>query len=263
MKYLISLFIIFLLTVTMVNAQTRVQWLGQSAFLITSQNGKKILIDPYLTQNPKTPKKLKKLKHYQDVDLILISHGHFDHLGDYQKLLKLNKKMKISMNPDMASSLISRNQFKGERYVPFNKSGTITPIGPGINITLVKAEHSSSVMVNKKAHYGGEPSGFIMEFEDGKKIYHMGDTGLFGDMKLIGSYYRPDLVLIPIGGTYTMGPKEAAYAIKEMIKPNVVIPMHYHTFPVLSGSPAEFKKHLGRSMSSRVKVLKPGESYNL
>ena len=145
----------------------------------------------------------------------------------------------------------------------FNKGGTITPL-PGIKVTAVHAEHSS-VLVWKNAasgkdetHVGGEPLGFIIELENGFRIYHMGDTGLFGDMKFIAEYYKPDLVLIPIGGNFTMGPVDAAYAIREWLKPKFVIPMHYGANPLGKGTPAELLQALGTS-STKVLALKPGE----
>ena len=145
-----------------------------------------------------------------------------------------------------------------------NKSGTIMPLGPGIKITMVRAEHSSE-LVHKDAatgkdeiHVGGEPVGFVIELENGFKIYHAGDTGLFGDMKLIGDYYKPDLVLIPIGGHFTMDPKDAAYATREWLKPRFAIPIHYATFPPLKGTPQEYMQALGQT-STKVFPINPGD----
>jgi L-ascorbate metabolism protein UlaG (beta-lactamase superfamily) len=150
-----------------------------------------------------------------------------------------------------------------EQLPRFNKSGTIAP-APGIKVTAVHAEHSSVLVWKNPAtgkdetHVGGEPLGFIIELENGFRIYHMGDTGLFGDMKFIAEYYKPDLVLMPIGGNFTMGPADAAFAIREWIKPKTVIPMHYGTNPLAKGMPSELVQALGAS-STRVLVLKPGE----
>ena len=147
-----------------------------------------------------------------------------------------------------------------------NKSGTVMPFAdvPKVKITAVKAEHSSAYVWKNpntdknETHVGGEPLGFIVELENGLKIYHMGDTGLFSDMKFIADYYKPDVVLIPIGGNFTLGPNDAAYAIKEWFKAKTVIPMHYGTNPLAKGTAAEFLQAIGTN-SSIVKVLKPGE----
>jgi L-ascorbate metabolism protein UlaG (beta-lactamase superfamily) len=145
----------------------------------------------------------------------------------------------------------------------FNKSGTIMP-APGIKVTAVRAEHSS-VLVWKnpatgkdEAHYAGEPVGYIIELENGFRIWHMGDTGLFSDMKFIADYYKPDLVLMPIGGHFTMAPADAAFATREWIKPRTVIPMHYGANPLGKGTPEEFIRALGDS-GARVLPLKPGD----
>jgi L-ascorbate metabolism protein UlaG (beta-lactamase superfamily) len=147
----------------------------------------------------------------------------------------------------------------------FGKSGTVAPFGPtGLKITAVHAEHSSELVWKNPAtdkeetHFGGVPVGYVIELENGFKIWHMGDTGLYGDMKLVGETYKPDLVLIPIGGHFTMGPRDAATAVRDMIKPRYAIPMHYGTFPLLSGTPAEFTAALGAS-ATRVLVPEPGQ----
>jgi len=144
-----------------------------------------------------------------------------------------------------------------------NKGGTVTPIGPNIKITMVHAEHSSELVWKDAAgkdntYSAGEPVGFIITLENGMKVYHMGDTGLFGDMKLIGDYYKPDIILMPIGGHFVMPPEDAAYATKNWLHPKHVIPMHYGTFPPLKGTPDEYKAALGAS-STQVHALKPGE----
>ena len=141
------------------------------------------------------------------------------------------------------------------------------PLGSGIRITMVHAEHSSEVVYTdpsskkKTVHPGGEPAGYIIELENGFKIYHAGDTGVFADMKFIGEYYKPDLALIPIGGHFTMDPAHAAYAIRTMLKVKKVIPMHYGTFPPLKGTPQELKKLLN-DFEAEIIVMKPGETRN-
>jgi L-ascorbate metabolism protein UlaG (beta-lactamase superfamily) len=243
--------------------KTEVQWLGQATTKITTPGGKVIVIDPWLTSNPKTPEQYKKLEALGKVDLILVSHGHFDHFADAAALAKLNNAP-VYGPAGLLQSAGALGILPAELAKGFGKSGTVTPIGADIKITSVHAEHSSELVWKNPAtgkdevHVGGEPVGFIVELENGFKIYHMGDTGLFGDMTMIGNYYKPDLILIPIGGYYTMGPKEAAVATRDLIKPKYAIPIHYGTFPLLKGTPAQYSEALGKS-STKVLALNPGE----
>ncbi len=245
-------------------ADVTVQWLGQAAFKITSPGGKVIVIDPFITRNPKTPAEHKDLKKLGKVDLILVTHGHGDHLGDTGALAKMTGA-KVAMNADMGSTVGSLGIVPGKQLIRFNKSGPITPIGAGITVTMVRAEHSSTIVhkdpTSGKAvvHPGGEPSGYIIKLENGFTIYHAGDTGVFGDMKWIGDYYKPDLALLPIGGHFTMDPTHAAYAQKMLLKAKNVVPMHFGTFPPLKGTPAQFKAALGDAASTMVE-MKPGET---
>ena len=244
------------------SGKTEVLWLGQSAFRITSPGGKVIVVDPWLKLNPLTPAIYKNLDALGKVDVLLVSHGHFDHFAD-APALALMHKVPMYAPGDMNQSAALLGILPPELLPRFNKGGILTPV-PGIQVTAVHAEHSS-VLVWKNAttgqsetHVGGEPLGYIIELEDGFKIYHMGDTGLFGDMKFIGDYYKPDLVLMPIGGNFTMGPVDAAFATREWLKPKTVIPMHYGANPLGKGTPAEFIQALGAT-STRVLALKPGE----
>jgi L-ascorbate metabolism protein UlaG (beta-lactamase superfamily) len=240
------------------------QWFGQSAFKITRANGKVILIDPFISKNPKTPEKLKDLSKLGNVDLILLTHGHGDHIGDTVEIAK-STGAKVALNADMGHTFASVGWLPYKQLIRFNKSGPIAPLGPGVTITMVRAEHSSEVVYVdpttkvKTVYPGGEPCGYIIELEDGFKIYHAGDTGVFGDMKFIGSFYEPDLSLLPIGGHFTMDPEHAAYAVRELLKSKMVMPMHYGTFPPLKGTPAQFKQALG-SFPTKVIVMKPGET---
>jgi L-ascorbate metabolism protein UlaG (beta-lactamase superfamily) len=245
--------------------KVELQWFGQSAFKLTSNSGKVIVIDPWLRLNPATPAEFKDLPKLGKVDLILVSHGHFDHIADAPALAVMNQA-RVYAPGDLNQTLTVLNVLPPELAPRMNKSGTVSPFAdaPKIKITTVKAEHSSAYVwknpvTNKdETHVGGEPVGFIIELENGFKIYHMGDTGLFSDMKFIADYYKPDVVLIPIGGNFTMGPVDAAYAVREWLKVKTVIPMHYGTNPLAKGTPAEFVQTLGQS-SSEIRVLKPGE----
>jgi L-ascorbate metabolism protein UlaG (beta-lactamase superfamily) len=227
--------------------------------------GKVIVIDPYLTANPKTPEQYKKLEALGKVDLILVTHGHLDHFLDAPALSKLNNA------PVWAPAGLSQSmQTLGILPVPLanrmNKGGSITPIGPGVRITMTHAEHSSELVWRNpdsgkdETHVGGEPCGFVIELENGFRIWHLGDTGVFGDMRLLGDMYKPDLLLIPIGGgQFVMNPADAAMATRELIRPKMAVPMHYGTTPALSGTPEEYIKALGTS-SVKVTVMKPGDT---
>lgn len=238
------------------------QWFGQSAFKLTTASGKVIMIDPWIMGNPKTPQELKNLDALGKVDLILVTHGHGDHLGDSVELAKKNN-VPMWAPAGMNQTLTTLGVLPASLGPRMNKSGTIEPF-PGVKITQVHAEHSSE-MVLKDPNTGkdtvyaaGEPVGLIIELENGLKIYHMGDTGLFGDMKFIGEYYRPDLLLIPIGGHFVLSPKDAAYATREWIKPKMALPMHYGTNPFLRGTPAEYKAALGQT-ATEVLDMNPGD----
>jgi L-ascorbate metabolism protein UlaG (beta-lactamase superfamily) len=242
--------------------KVEVLWLGQAATKITSPGGKVIVIDPYLTANPKTPAQYKNLDALGRVDLILVTHAHGDHLGDAAELAKKHNAP-VWMPAGLSNSLVSLGVLPGNLAPRMNKGGVITPF-PGISITMTRAEHSSELLWKNPAtgkdetHVGGEPVGFIVQLENGFKIYHMGDTGLFGDMRWIGKYYKPDLILVPIGGHFVMSPQDAAVATRDLIKPSFAIPIHYGTFPVLKGTPQEYIQALGTT-SVKVFSLNPGD----
>jgi len=244
-------------------AKTKVLWLGQSAFKITSPGGKVIITDPWLLQNPITPPQYKHLEALGKVDVLLVSHGHIDHFADAPALAILNK-IPMYAPGDLNWSVGLLGILPPEQLPRLNKGGIVNPV-PGITVTAVHAEHSSVLIWKNPAtgknetHVGGEPLGFIIEMENGFKIYFMGDTGLFGDMKFIAEHYKPDLVLAPIGGNFTMGPEDAAFAMREWLKPKVVIPMHYGTNPLALGTPAQLIQAMGAS-ATKVLVLKPGEA---
>ena len=244
-------------TSTWAPGKTDIQWLGQAGFRIKSPDGKIIVIDPWITGGPKTPAVYKNdLAALGPIDLLLVTHGHVDHIGDAPALAKMNNT-KLYGPADMVTPLIFIGQIPTELGHRFNKSGSVTPL-PGIKVTAVKAEHSSLLVWKNpatdkmEAHHAGEPLGYIIQLENGFKIWHMGDTGLFGDMKFIGEYYKPDLVMAPIGGNFTMGPDDAAYAIKTWIKPKMVIPMHYNSNPMAKGTLAEFQAAM---KGSTIKVI--------
>ena len=243
--------------------KVEVLWLGQSATRITTPSGKVIVIDPFLVNNPKTPAQYKNLDALGKVDVILVTHGHGDHVGD-AKDLAAKTGAPVAGPAGLVATMVDLGWVPPEQAVRFGKGGTVTPLGPQIKITQVRAEHSSEVTVTdpttkKSTTYpGGEPAGFVVELENGFKVYHMGDTGLFGDMRLIGEYYKPDVIMIPIGGHFVMDPVDAAYATREMLKPKFAIPFHYGTFPVLRGTPQEYQTALGTT-PTQVFPISPGD----
>lgn len=216
---------------------------GHSAFEV-GVDGKKILVDPWLN-NPLSPVKPEEVS---GVDLVIVTHGHSDHVGDAVTILKNNPKAKVVAVFELANHVAEQAGDPG-RAVGGNMGGPM--LVDGLKIALVPANHSSPV---------GAPTGVVIQSSEGT-IYHAGDTGITSEMALVGEIYKPDIALLPIGGHFTMDPVEAAKAV-EMIKPKVVIPMHYGTFPVLYGKPEEFKKLVEeRAPGVEVVILKPGERY--
>lgn len=247
------------------SGKTEVLWLGQATTRITTPGGKVIVIDPWLTSNPKTPAAFKDLKALGKVDLILVTHAHFDHFADVPALAKMNNVQ--AWGPaGLNDNMVKLGILPMELSPRFGKGGTIAPFGPtGPKITAVHAEHSSELTWKdasgkETVQTGGEPVGFIVEMENGFRIWHMGDTAVFGDMRLIGEMYRPDLVLAPIGGHFVMDPKDAAMAMRDMVRPRYVVPIHYGTTPQLRGTPAEFEAALGSAAGApRMIALDPGQ----
>jgi L-ascorbate metabolism protein UlaG (beta-lactamase superfamily) len=228
----------------------KITWLGHATFQITLANGKVILIDPWVDGNPACPKDAKKLER---VDIILITHGHGDHTGDALAIAKKFKPQVVAIY-ETAGWLES----KGIKNVIGMSKGGTTKVGE-IEVTMVHAIHSNSIQDGDKIIYGGEPAGYVVRLPGGLNIYHAGDTAVFGDMKLIAELYAPELAMLPIGDFYTMGPREAAMAVR-LLNVKHVIPMHYATFPALTGTPEELKKQTQDIAGLEIHALKPGES---
>ncbi len=221
----------------------KITWFGHAAFLL--EGSKKILIDPFLSGNPMSPVKPDEV----DADLILVTHGHGDHLGDAVEISKRCKASIVCIYE--LSVLLSR---KGAETIGMNIGGTAKI--EDVEVTMVKAVHSADV-VESEIISAGDPVGFVVKM-DGVSVYHAGDTDVFMDMQLIGELYKPKVALLPIGDFYTMGIKGALKAV-ELIKPEIVIPMHYNTFPPIKQNPEEFKEK-AEKMGVKVVILKPGES---
>ncbi len=246
-------------------AKTELLWLGQAGYRITTPGGKTIVIDPWITGGPKTPAVYKSdIAALGKVDLLLVTHAHVDHIGDAPALAKLHKTV-LYGPADMITPLVTLGVLPAELTHRFNKTGHVKPL-PGIKVTAVQAEHSSLLVWKNPAteklesHPAGEAVGYIIELENGFKIWHMGDTGLFGDMKFISERYKPDLVLMPIGGNFTMDPDDAAFATREWIKPKMVIPMHYNSNPLAKGTLEEFQNAM---KGSKTKVVPMTEGQTL
>jgi L-ascorbate metabolism protein UlaG (beta-lactamase superfamily) len=261
-RFLSAVAAAFLAFAGVANAQGKVDllWYGQAAFKLTTPGGKVIIIDPWITGGTLTPPELKDLGKVGKVDLVLVTHGHGDHLGDAMEISRSNN-VPMWAPAGMNQWLATLGKMPPNLVPRMNKGGTIEPF-PGVKITMVHAEHSSEMILKDEAgkdtsYPAGEPVGFLIELENGFKIWHMGDTGVFGDMKLIGERFKPDLLLIPIGGHFVMNPSEAAYATKELVKPKMAWPMHYGSNAYTKGTPAEFKTALGET-SIKMIDAKPG-----
>lgn len=230
---------------------TEITYLGHSAFKIKSPGGKIILIDPWIEGNPVYPESERE---FDRIDILAVTHMHFDHLGQSVEIAREHQPIVVGI-AEFCKWIAS----KGARNTAaMNKGGTRSV--EGIKFSMVNAFHSSTYtdedgsLVN-----GGEPAGFVIEFESGFKIYHAGDTCIFGDMELIGRIYGPELAMLPIGDVFTMSPMEASHACR-LLKPKYAIPMHYGTFPVLTGTPGEFKELTRDIEGLEVLELKPGET---
>jgi L-ascorbate metabolism protein UlaG (beta-lactamase superfamily) len=228
----------------------KLTWLGHATFRITTPSGKIIIVDPWIQGNPACPEALKKVDH---VDTLLVTHGHFDHIADAVDLGKQHKPQTVAIY-ETAVWLQSKDV---PNTIGMNKGGTMK-VGE-IEITMVTASHSCGITDGDKIVYGGEAAGYIIRLPGGLNVYHAGDTAVFSDMKIIGDLYAPEVALLPIGDFYTMGPKEAAYAIK-LLGVKHVIPMHFGTFPALPGNPEGLREATKDIPGLEIHTLKPGES---
>ena len=224
-----------------------ITWFGHSTFLIKTPGGKRLLFDPWLVNNPACPDALKKPPH---ADLILASHGHGDHIEDLLACARATGAPVVAIY-----ELCDWLERKGiKNTAPMNKGGSQEIAGLGVSMT--DARHSSGFADGGQMEYMGEPCGFVIRLEDRRTIYYAGDTDLFGDMRLIGEIHRPEIAFLPIGDRFTMGPETAAMACNEFLELDLVIPIHWGTFPLLHGDPHAFVKMVKRG---RAVVATPGE----
>lgn len=232
------------------NRGVTIKYLGHSTFLFTTPGGKRLLIDPWVKGNPACPDSAKEL---DAVDAILITHGHFDHV---QEAVEIARKFQSQVACIFEIS-VWLGQKGVENVTGMNKGGTVQ-LGD-VRATMVNAYHSSGIVEDgDQIIYAGEAAGFVVEFDNGFRVYHAGDTCVFGDMKLIAELYQPELLLLPIGGLYTMDPLQAAHACR-LMNAKKVIPMHYGTFPALTGTPEKLAE-LTRDLGTEIIVMKPGET---
>ena len=240
----------------MESSGTRITWYGHACVEVQTPGGQVVLFDPWFG-NPMSPKPAEAVDR---CDVLLVTHGHGDHFGD---------AMQIAERTQPAWPAIHELQLwlhsvypRPDDCVGFNKGGTLET--RGLKVTMTGADHSAGDWDNAAGtpRYLGEPAGFVVELEDGTRIYHAGDTNVFGDMRLIGELYRPDLAFLPIGGHYTMGPREAALAV-ELLGVREVMPIHYGTFPLLAGTPEQLRAELAARGLTDVDVHAPDPGQTL
>ncbi|MFL5680562.1 MAG: metal-dependent hydrolase [Chloroflexota bacterium] len=234
-----------------IDRDTTITWHGHACVEIRTPGGKTVLIDPWFGN----PKSTKAADQVDRCDVLLVTHGHGDHVGDSIAIASRTKpvlpaihELSLWLGPQLGDA--------ADKVVGFNKGGTVD--AAGIKVTMTPAEHSAGDWNGDAGTtvYLGEPAGFVLELENGFRLYHAGDTTVFGDMALIRDLHRPDIALLPIGGHYTMGPREAALAV-ELLGVKRVMPIHYGTFPALAGTPDQLRKELeGRGLRD-VEVLSP------
>jgi len=218
---------------------TRITWLGHATFLIQTAKGTTLLVDPFISGNPKYPKDFVLP---DKIDYILLTHGHGDHIGDAAPVAKKHGSTVVAIFE--LASYVGR---KGvESTIGMNLGGTVQLAD--VAVTMVEAKHSSTAQDEHGTHDVGVATGFVLTVSEGPVLYCAGDTTVFGDMKLIGELYQPEVALLPIGGFYTMGPKEAAHAV-QLVGAKTVLPIHFGTFPALTGTPAELAELLGSTAS--------------
>ena len=260
---------LMLATAASAAGHTGLTWYGHAAFKIVTPQGHVILIDPWIT-NPSNPKGKDDLAALDKVDLILVTHGHFDHVGDAVAIGKRTGAQLVT-NFDLGSAMVADLGFPAAQAgfgTLGHFGGTLNLLDGDVSITLEPAVHGGTMAPPPASGAaptvvtGGPAGGFVIRVKNGPTFYHTGDTNVFGDMRYIGAEHI-DVMLTCIGDHFTMGPKGAAEAV-QLVRPKTVIPMHYGTFPVLTGTPADFAKALrALHAKARLKVMQVGETLSL
>ena len=234
-----------------IDRETTITWYGHACVEVLTPGGKVVLIDPWFG-NPLSPRSADSV---QRCDVLLVTHGHGDHLGDAVALASRLRPAWPCIH-EMGLWLSRTLPGGGDAVIGMNKGGTVE--AAGLRVTMVKADHSAGDWNADGGVplYLGEPAGFVVELENGFRLYHAGDTAVFGDMRLIADLYAPDLAILPIGGHYTMGPREAALAVG-LLRVKHVMPIHYGTFPVLAGTPDQLRTELAGRGLEAVEVHAP------
>lgn len=232
------------------NGDVKFTWVGHGTWKVRSAKGKEILIDPWVMGNPAAPDNLKTV---DKLDLMLITHGHFDHIHDAVEIARRTKPT-IVCNHEISVWLGTKG-INGEKIIGANQGGTVE--AEGIKVTLVHAEHSCGITDNGGVIYGGDACGLVIEFENGFEVYFAGDTDVFSDMSIIKELANFDVAFLPIGGFYTMSPERAAKAVS-LLGVKTVVPMHFATFPILSGRPDQLQELVGNNV--KVLDIKPGDT---
>ena len=228
---------------------TRITWLGHATVLVRTPQGTTLLIDPFIAQNPKYPKEFELPS---KIDYILLTHGHFDHMADVVPVARKHGATVVAIY-ELADFVAKKGVAE---TIGMNLGGTVQL--KDVAATMLESKHSSGAQDENGTHYVGIATGFVLTVADGPVLYHSGDTAVFGDMALIRELYAPKVVMLPVGGHYTMGPREVALAAR-LLAPEVILPIHFGTFPPLTGTPAQVAALVGGGVE--VVEWKPGEEY--